>query len=278
MKKITILMFCYYGEKDILPITLKQVFTAIPKADVFLLDDSTNPLPYSTVSELLNKFDRLHYEKTTFERNKNLNGPECVLGELDCMVRCMDEVGNKDGYVVKMDPDTLLLRVDLVMEALDRGMKWISHNSAKGHFAGMFYLIHRSILEKVKANANKIELPEKCAEDETIGALCYIYAAKELYSWTNTNSEDGPYKFAAFPVQFYNTSAYWPNIIHCSRFGHILTVGNTVGEGMSKNDQLNIMNDIIWAYNNPEEALNKCPEIIPVIEKKARVTRLDLFT
>ena len=255
--KYTIVVFCYRGEEELLPMTLSQAKAAIPNSRIHLFDDSKDPLRASQV-ELLKSALGCTYTKTEFDRKVNLNGKECVVGELDCMLKAMDTDSNTDGFVIKMDPDTIVLRFNLVQEAIDKGAKWISHSSTKGHFAGMFYTIHRSILEQVYENAKAIEMPEHCAEDETIGALCYIAAAKGTYSWTHTAVGDGPRKFAAFPCETYGTDKYWGNVLWCAAAGHILTVGNTGLFGLTKSWQVVNCRDLLYVFNNPEEAKKMC--------------------
>lgn len=255
--KYTLVVFCYRGEEELLPMTLRRAKEAIPNVSIHLFDDSIDPLRPKTV-ELLKKNLNCSYEITTFDRKVNLNGKECILGELDCMRRSMDADGNTDGYVIKIDPDTLILRFNLVQEAIDQGAKWVSHSSTKGHFAGMFYVMHRSILETVTRNAQVCEFPDRCAEDETIGSLCYIAASQDVYSWTHTAMPNGPRKFAAFPCETYGTDSYWGNIMWCAFAGHILTLGNTGMFGLTKSWQVVNCRDLLWVFYHPEEAKKMC--------------------
>lgn len=253
----TMVVFCYRGEEELLPMTMKRAKEAIPGVRIHLFDDSLDPLREKTVQWLKDNLD-CTYEQTSFDRKVNLNGKECIVGELDCMRRAMDADNNTDGYVIKIDPDTIILRFNLVQEAIDKGAKWVSHSSTKGHFAGMFYTMHRSILEVVQRNASACEFPERCAEDETIGSLCYIAAAQGIYSWTHTALPNGPRKFAAFPCETYGTDAYWGNIIWCAFAGHVLTLGNTGMFGLTKSWQVVNCRDLLWAFYNPDKARSMC--------------------
>lgn len=264
--KITIVVFCYRGEEDLLPMTLDCVKRTLPTASIHLYDDHTDPLKPATQN--IFRANGIDYNQSTFDRRINLNGKDCVVGELTCMLEAMDKDDNTDGYVIKMDPDTLVLRPNLILDAIAKGAKWISHSSEKGHFAGMFYVIHRSILEQVHLNAQAMILPEDCAEDETIGAMCYIAAAKGCYSWTATAINDGPKKFAAFPIDTFNTPSYWSNVLYCAFAGHILTVGNTGVYKLPKSYQVVNCRDILWAFYNQDKAKSKCsnPEVLEKIE------------
>lgn len=253
----TLVVFCYRGEEELLPMTMRRAKEAIPNVRIHLFDDSLDPLREKTVQWLQQNLD-CTYERTSFDRKVNLNGKECILGELECMRKAMEMDNNNEGYVIKIDPDTIILRFNLVQDAIDQGAKWVSHSSTKGHFAGMFYTMHRSILEVVSRNAEACEFPEHCAEDETIGSLCYIAAAQGTYSWTHTALPDGPRKFAAFPCETYGTDAYWGNIIWCAFAGHILTLGNTGMFGLTKSWQVVNCRDLLWAFYNQDKAKAMC--------------------
>ena len=285
--KFTLVVFCYRGEEELLPMTLSRAKAAIPGVSIHLFDDELDPLKAATVDTLI-KLTGCTYERTTFDRKRNLNGKECVVGELHCMQKAMAQDDNTDGYVIKLDPDTVILRFNLVQDAIAKGAKWVSHSSTKGHFAGMFYAIHKSILDVVARNAEVMELPERCAEDETIGAMCYVAAAQGIYSWTDTDKAGNARKFAAFPCEKYNTSEYWGNVIYCAFAGHVITLGNTGLYGMTKSWQVINCRDLLWAFYNPAkaklmvqnpEALTSLPEIeldvINIPANKARGISLE---
>lgn len=250
-------MFCYRREEELLPMVLARAKAAIPGVRIHLFDDSKDPLLPPTVAKLKELVD-CSYEQTTFDRKRNLNGMECVLGELECMRKSMEEDGNEDGYLIKMDPDTLILRFCLVEEAVRNGAKWISHRSCNGHFAGMFYMMHKTILDNVIDNAKVLKFREGCPEDDTIGVLCYLAASGKRYSWTDNSTVEGARKFAAFPCDKYGTSEYWKNVLYCAFAGHILTVGNTGLFGMAKSFQVVNCRDVLWAFYYPDEAMRMC--------------------
>lgn len=262
MVDIDVVIFCYRGEEEILPMTLGRLHSAIPTARIHLMDDAADPLRKESVAKI-KAVCPCTYRLTTFDRKRNLNGKECVVGELESMMDIMEENVNTDGYVIKMDPDTLVLRPQLVLEAIDKGAKWISHNSMKGHFAGMFYVIHRSILEQVLRNARVMEFPERCAEDETIGALCYISAAQGAYSWTDISIKDNTRKFAALPIQMMDTSQWITQLAYVAKEGHIITVGNSALFGMPKSYQTKAARDFLNIFYNYDKfsAENKWPDV-----------------
>lgn len=254
--KLTVVIFSFRGEEDILSYSLMQLHDVLPQASIHVFDDAGDPMRPNIVSRFETAFN-VKYKKTTFDRKKNLNGKECVVGELGSMVEAMDADNNTNGFVIKMDPDTLVLRPDIVLEAIQKGVKWISHSSCNGFFAGMFYAMHRTILDKVYANAKVVEFPEDCPEDSVIGALCYLSASRSLYSWTDVSRLENRKKFAAFPIETYGTQKYWKNIAFIATTGHIVTVGNTGILGFPKSYQTVNALDLITAFKNPAETKEK---------------------
>lgn len=256
--KQTIVIFCYRGEEEILPLTVEQVRTTLPMASIHLFDDKSDPIP-GKLADVLQEMAGVHYHQTSFDRGFNLNGAECIRGELQSMVNACNADGNTNGVVIKLDPDTLILRAGPFIDAISRGAEWVSHNSMKGHFAGMFYAMRRGILDTVHKNANRIELPEGAAEDETIGALCYLAAQRKSYVWTDISNQQNRQFFAAFPAQVVNEPTYMQEIRYVAKHGCIITVGNTGMVGLPRAYRVKIMRDIINEHRNPtiEEELNK---------------------
>lgn len=41
----TIVIFCYRGEEEILPLTIEQARTTLPLANIHLFDDKADPIP-----------------------------------------------------------------------------------------------------------------------------------------------------------------------------------------------------------------------------------------
>lgn len=247
-----IVIFCYRGEEEILPLTIEQARTTLPLANIHLFDDKADPIP-GKLADALEEMAGVHYHQTSFNRGVNLNGAECIRGELQCMVNACDDDGNTDGVVIKMDPDTLILRSGPLLDAISKGAEWVSHNSMKGHFAGMFYAMRRGILDMVHRNAKLIELPEGAAEDETIGALCYLAAQRKSYVWTDISNPQNRQFFAAFPAQVADEPTYAQEIRFVAKHGCIITVGNTNILGMPRAYRVKIMRDLLKEYRNPTE-------------------------
>lgn len=91
-------IFTYGEDAFLLGQSIRALQLLTPKHRIFVFDDAANPLPYPP--------DGVQYIQTHFERKGNLNGPECVEGELLCMYEAAMKV--EANVVIKMDSDIIL--------------------------------------------------------------------------------------------------------------------------------------------------------------------------
>lgn len=101
------------------------------KMEIYVWDDAAHPCPYAPPG--------VHYEKTAFKRNGNLNGRDCVLGMLLCMQRSIDLSGAD--VVAKIDCDTYALRLDRLLLGADDSMKGIRITADEDYTSGIFYAL-----------------------------------------------------------------------------------------------------------------------------------------
>ena len=104
--KLAFIYFTYTKEIDILNLSL-EAFDDNDMSDVYILDDANNPLPY-----IPGKVIKDNYKRTSFKRNNNLNGIECLDGMIQEYNRIMS-IKNYD-WVVKVDSDTFINDFDLL--------------------------------------------------------------------------------------------------------------------------------------------------------------------
>lgn len=74
--------------------------------NIFVFDDEKHPLPYQPPNT--------QYTLTTFNRRGNLNGTECVNGELWCMYEAAKI--SQAHVVVKVDSDVIVNSLDWILE------------------------------------------------------------------------------------------------------------------------------------------------------------------
>lgn len=96
-------IFTYSG--DALP--LRECVRGVIAAGLvpFVFDDEESPLPRYMVEWI--KSQDAQYHVTDFPRNGNLNGTECALGIVSCMIMAMNL--SRERIALKIDSDTLIL-------------------------------------------------------------------------------------------------------------------------------------------------------------------------
>lgn len=85
------------------------------RSNTYIFDDANNPLPYP--------IPNTQYRQTTFNRNGNLNGTECVDGELLCMYEASKETNAH--VVVKVDSDVII-----------NSLEWVTNNDFMNSHCG----------------------------------------------------------------------------------------------------------------------------------------------
>lgn len=98
-----VVFFTYKEDAQSLWQAIRFVRKSMPRAAIAVFDDGSNPLDVRVSSALVVDL----YQVTEFNRWKNLNGRECVMGELICFQRAMRLTGKN--IVVKCDSDTAIL-------------------------------------------------------------------------------------------------------------------------------------------------------------------------
>lgn len=178
---ITIVCFCYKGDENILEYSLKAANTVFGnKIKIALVDDSLKPISKDILSKLKNELScEFVYEKSTFNRNINLNGKDCIHGIVDSFIK---HSKNRDGIVIKLDPDTMIMRRTVFDEfAKNDKFDYASCYRPGCQFCGMCYMIKTSILEKCKKCLYKFDLPEdKGPEDYIIGLAACICSIPKM--------------------------------------------------------------------------------------------------
>lgn len=109
-KPLVVFCFFTYGQDlEFVRVSAAHARKFVPRSQVYIFDDAQHPVTEEGAAEL----DKLAvYRKTTFPRNGNLNGKDCVLGIHEAMGAALEESGSK--WVFKLDSDTLITRALLM--------------------------------------------------------------------------------------------------------------------------------------------------------------------
>ena len=96
-------IFCYREDYKCLELCVGQIRRVDPDCTIYLFDDGKAPLARKDIP----RGRDIIYKKTYFERNRNLNGLECIRG----MLSCMRDIPGREP-IIKIDADTLLMSLE----------------------------------------------------------------------------------------------------------------------------------------------------------------------
>lgn len=184
----------YKGDQDILPYCVRALLSVFKDNDIkiYVMDDSNNPMADYKVNELTQISDKISYEKTTFERNRNLNGKPCCIG----MVEKFIEHAEEGSLNLKVDPDTIICHRRVFDEFYNNPNTAYGSCSRPGcYFSGVCYMFRTEILEKTLELIKEFPIPEdRGPEDFSIGvAMCAASLPKlaVLMAGWNQKAEEG---------------------------------------------------------------------------------------
>lgn len=169
--KITITCFCYKGDEEVLPYCLKAADNAFKDRDlkICVIDDHTAPISEEMVERLQKELTcEFLYEQSTFNRNHNLNGKECIYAMVDEFIR---HSKGREGLLIKLDPDTMILKPDIFDEFMaNDSTEYMASTRPGCHFSGICYCIKTELLEGGKRALDNLYIPlDKGPEDYIIG-------------------------------------------------------------------------------------------------------------
>lgn len=161
----------------------------------FIIDDANSPLEL-TEEELKD----IHYRKSYFPRNCNLNGTQCAHGMLMEMLRCARECGAQ--YVMKVDSDMYIRSLDRFLKPLKQDPNAIigfKLSKDMCYCAGVTYLLPTVGLYKAIKDFHKWYKNEKentkewithCPEDWAITRCVTAVNDYTMYQWDNSTDAD----------------------------------------------------------------------------------------
>lgn len=169
------------------------------------------------------------YIQTTFQRRGNLNGRECILGELETFL----EYSRPGDLIVKVDPDTLFLDRDYMRGLVFSGRLHAVVRTASSVFGGYFYMLSRDLVMRVLQAVESLELGYMCGEDAVIGSLAYALAPKPVHYLIDNAAQGGP--SGSFNYHLDDWDGYWRDALDKSIA--LMTVSEP---GLSKETELKI--------------------------------------
>lgn len=182
---IRIYIFTYAGDANEAIACVRCARTALPAALVTVVDDSAAPVPENVRRAFLAYGAR--YRQSSFPRNGNLRGPECVRGIISTLAGGAAD----DDIVVKIDSDTALLSGSWIESMPGAGLDWYSCGTGARRFFGLCYAMSGKAARLASEALQHADLPENAPEDLTIGRtvidLCGVERGKFAAPWTPSN-------------------------------------------------------------------------------------------
>lgn len=182
---IRIYIFTYAGDANEAIACVRCARTALPAALVTVVDDSAAPVPESVRRAFLAYGAR--YRQSSFPRNGNLRGPECVRGIISTLAGGAAD----DDIVVKIDSDTALLSGGWIESMPGAALDWYSSGTGERRFFGLCYAMSGKAAKLASEALQHADLQENAPEDLTIGRtvidLCSVERGKFAPPWTPSN-------------------------------------------------------------------------------------------
>lgn len=165
---IRIYLFTYAGDADEALVCVRCAAAALPEAVITVVDDESTPIAERSRTALVEAGAR--YCQTSWPRNGNLRGPECVRGIISTLA---GEAEDHD-VIVKIDSDTLLLSGDWIRDMQLHGLalhasgyQVPSHPSERSAY-GPCYAISGRAARLAAEELMEADIPPLAPEDLTI--------------------------------------------------------------------------------------------------------------
>lgn len=162
---IRVYIFTYEGDGNEAVACVRGVRRAFPDAVITVADDGHSPV--SAEQRKLIIAHGAEYRQTTFERNGNLRGGDCVRGMLGVMCDGVED----DDVVIKVDSDTVVLRGDWVEDLCGTGvgLRGVGYRVSGGRMLyGCCYGLAGWAVKGVQCFLAKRELEGLAPEDVTV--------------------------------------------------------------------------------------------------------------
>lgn len=223
--KTAVIIFCYSGDADLLPLCVASAARALPSSPFILIDDAVNPLPEDVLAGVRAAHPgKIAYKQSTWDRGGNLRGKQCIKGMLDEMIRAAD--ATSAGIVVKLDCDTLLINAGWI-EQFAQSQAMIAGSPRPGTwFSGICYALKSCLLPRLWCTCAGQIAPDAC-EDVVIGGLALALSSPHDPMTLPPQSEACPHgRWAAYNYQDDITPELY------ARRYDVLTVGNAALDGL----------------------------------------------
>jgi hypothetical protein len=146
--------FSFGADGDCLVQAIRALRLSDPTGKIAVFDDGNAPLAEVQVD---------HYERTFFERRVNLNGRECIMGEIAAFSKAARMFGAE--FVAKVDSDTVVLDPHKAVRLMrEGGLDLLGSSWHDDGVWGPFYLLRASVLPRMAEAVMRIK--DLCDEED----------------------------------------------------------------------------------------------------------------
>lgn len=195
--------FTYSGHAELLSWTLEAGLKLIEHSGLkygvdisfVIIDDGNRPCDEVTLEKWKNW--GCEYRTSSFRRNGNLNGQECITGILSEFKK---SIKRKKDVIVKMDSDTLLLNTDWLENFIADKEALVTASDDRGCFYGMCYAMKPDMVDALAEMFQRCPVSERAQEDIYMGHRARLLAKflsgdkgfMPLPIWLSTADTPGP--------------------------------------------------------------------------------------
>jgi len=252
---ISIIIFCYRGEEELLPMQARHFAQILPEAHIHLVDDSIDPIPKKLAKELKKLNPNIHYSQSSFNRNGNLNGKDAILGELHHMQQAAKTDNNTHGIIIKLDPDTLILRPQLLSSAWIQGVELFAVSGISAMYMGACYAMSPRLLKISRKIAKRLpwkQLRHDYPEDNAICNIANLANNGKPTLYINLQLAENSRHIGALDITTHNKPEQYSTAIKAASSASIITVGNGRSIGLPSAYRVKFMADILEHFTHQQ--------------------------
>lgn len=231
----------YREDQEILEYSIRSVLNTFKQnpLEIYIMDDDNNPMEEEYIEKYKALSDCIRYERTTFDRHRNLNGKTCVVGMIEKFIE--HAAGREDVLNLKIDPDTIICGRRLFDEVYNAPNSEYASTTRPGcHFSGIMYCFRTRPLKEALRLVKEFPVPDhKGPEDYIIGLAISAASLPKLsllISVWNESARDGVSAAWNYDIKEENFNELVP--YYCNIF-QIITMGNWfLFKGGTKKDRL----------------------------------------
>ena len=235
---------CHAGNSHLVEHACRAAQRAWPGMPITLLDDehapAVSPAAYA-------KLD-VEYRTTGFARRGNLRGRECLRGLL--REYCKSLKRSQATYIVKLDPDTLVLHPDALQGLIFQGVDYATHSTLGSPLGGGVILMSTFAVHKLLRAVCLCPIADNAREDMTLGGLALATGIHTAVLDGNTPCVDRPVFFTGLDTARHGDESYTSRMALLVAFAN---VGTSQLTGATRDDEACMAATLLHAVEELEK-------------------------